>query len=452
MNPNSTDQLSSLLEDEERQKSGGTASQLQAKRKRQLNSDNSIPSVAAVSTLSSSSSSSSSADNDYLSCAAPRYPKRTRVPSNAENTSNDGAAPAAPAPTTANQSSTSPHISSFVGPASVPFVSTSDFVRPSTGSSCENVATSTDHEVVCQSIVSVSSAFSHSSPRTNEIGTRPTSTAAGCMPNPVGRSVPATLGSDGGKSVSQIFISIDSRDSTATSSDGGGLCSNGDTSIISGGRSPVSVASIPTNPYSAESKSKNDPFMCPVDGPDDLHNQLLDIECEVVPVTCKYLWNSNAATHERYKKENLRARREAFQQYLSIDIANRVFSELKESCSGDCTSLTMDHLMDRTLNELESVALALSKSVDAYRSISNKNKSELAEGILQSFQDFDAEWVLPRFDPAKFKLKDLDEIPEILEEKTETAMILRPKVEHLPKILQLLQRSFMGEMKVSFLL
>ena len=192
--------------------------------------------------------------------------------------------------------------------------------------------------------------------------------------------------------------------------------------------------------------------MYPVYGPDDLKNGLLGIEMEVVEVTCTCLWNSNAATFERYKKENLRARRGAFHQCLSIDVAGRVSSELKESCSGDRTCLTVDHFMDRTLNELESVALALSKSVDAYRSISNKNKSELAEGILQSFQDFDAEWVLPRFDPVKFKLKDLDDVPENLEEKTETAMILRPKVEYLPKILQLLQRSFMGEMKVSFLL
>lgn len=192
--------------------------------------------------------------------------------------------------------------------------------------------------------------------------------------------------------------------------------------------------------------------MCPVYGPDDLHNKLLDVECEVVEVTCTYRWNSNASTHERYKKENLRLRREAFQQCLSIDIANRVSSFLEESVSGDRTSLSMDHFMDRTLNELESVALALSKSVDAYRRISNKTKGELAEMMLESFPDFDAEWVLPRFDPEKFHLKELEDIPTILKEETSTALILRPKVEHLPKIFALVQKSFMREMEVSFLL
>ena len=128
MSPNSTDRHSSLLEDEEQQKeSGGTASQLQAKRKRQLDSDNSIPLAAAVSTLSSSRSSSSSGGNcDCL--GTPRHAKRACIP-NAKNTTNDGETPAAPAPANADQSSTSAHGSSLIGPATRPFVSASGFVR-----------------------------------------------------------------------------------------------------------------------------------------------------------------------------------------------------------------------------------------------------------------------------------------------------------------------------------
>ena len=129
MSPNSTDRHSSLLEDEEQQKeSGGTASQLQAKRKRQLDSDNSIPLAAAVSTLSSSRSSSSSSGGNYDCLGTPRHAKRACIP-NAKNTTNDGETPAAPAPANADQSSTSAHGSSLIGPATRPFVSASGFVR-----------------------------------------------------------------------------------------------------------------------------------------------------------------------------------------------------------------------------------------------------------------------------------------------------------------------------------
>ena len=157
------------------------------------------------------------------------------------------------------------------------------------------------------------------------------------------------------------------------------------------GAATTAPRQIPISPYSAESKNKNDPFMCPEYVPDDLRNDLLGIKYEVVPVERVYCFDSNATACERHKKENLRGRRTAFQQYRSIATANFVSSELKDVCSGDPTLLTVDHLMVRTLDELESVALAHSKSVDAYRSISSKTKGELADKILESFRDFDAE-------------------------------------------------------------